>query len=175
VDNQEFKLLSDIPAVVEVTALPFLGILVPCSLVARIGLPDAGYFIAGDDTEYCFRARNSGARICAVSTSRLKHPPSAYYRFGIGRFSPVCFRMSPWKRYYEVRNRILTSWQVGYANLIFLTIPAALLRLTASLIHEEKKGQQLKAHCAGIIDGVLKRRGVRHGLWHIPGNDGAQG
>ena len=47
---------EDVPEHAEVQSLPFLGFLIHRDLVARIGLPDTGYFIAADDVEYCVRA-----------------------------------------------------------------------------------------------------------------------
>ena len=42
--DQRIDRLADLPAQAEVEFLPFLGILVHRELVARIGLPDAGFF-----------------------------------------------------------------------------------------------------------------------------------
>ncbi|MEQ8663222.1 MAG: glycosyltransferase, partial [Gammaproteobacteria bacterium] len=56
--------LASAPAApVDVTFIPFLGLLVSRELVAAIGIPDAGFFLAADDVEYCMRARRHGARI----------------------------------------------------------------------------------------------------------------
>lgn len=167
-DGKEFRRISEIPTITEVVALPFLGILIPRSAVAIIGLPNSEYFIAGDDTEYCFRARSYGIGIFAVPTSRLKHPSSAYYKFGIGNAAPICFRMPPWKRYYDVRNRILTSRKSGIGNVIFRTVPATIIRLLASLLNEPQRYRQLRAYYAGVFDGLLNRTGKRHEFWRIP-------
>src|SRR3546814_3760049 len=66
-----------LPARLEVEFVPFLGMLVSRELIAKIGVPDPGFFIAQDDVEYCFRARQAGARIelverSAEHTSELK-------------------------------------------------------------------------------------------------------
>lgn len=163
----EFNALSDIPSKVEVAALPFLGILVPRTAINAIGLPDASYFIAGDDTEFCFRARKNGIPIIAVGNSHLIHPPSEYYRFGFGAFSPVCFRIAPWKRYYDVRNRILTSSKLGTFHVWTKTLPATALRLTATLVHEPNRWEQFRAYYAGVFDGLRGLKGQRHLHWKL--------
>jgi rhamnopyranosyl-N-acetylglucosaminyl-diphospho-decaprenol beta-1,3/1,4-galactofuranosyltransferase len=170
IDGSFFELAACVPERQEVTALPFLGILVPSRVFATSGYPDPGYFIAGDDIEFCFRAREQGYAIFAISSSRIYHPPSDFYRFGIGRWSPVCFRIAPWKRYYDVRNRILTSYKLGTLHVFTKTLPATMLRMTATLINEPKRVQQLHAYLAGTIDGVRKKKGRRHQLWRISQN-----
>lgn len=166
-DNQAFDTLDSVPTMVSVMALPFLGILISRSVIKKIGLPDAEYFIAGDDTEYCFRARSSGIPITAVGASHLIHPASAYYRVGFGAIGPLCFRISPWKRYYDVRNRILTSFRLGAGHVWLQTIPATLLRLLATLINEPKRWLQLKAYVGGTFDGLRRKKGRRHQLWKL--------
>lgn len=54
---------ADLPWLpVSVANVPFLGLLLHCELIERIGLPDAGFFLSGDDAEFCVRARGSGFR-----------------------------------------------------------------------------------------------------------------
>ena len=167
-DGHSFDHVDAIPREVSVGALPFLGILIPRSVADEIGYPETGYFLAGDDTEYCFRARDQGMAIHAAGGSRILHPPSEYYRFGIGSMAPFCFRMPPWKRYYDVRNRILTMRRHGLLHVLTRTLPGTLLRLMGSLINEPQKLRQLQAYAAGTLDGLGGKLGMRHGLWHIP-------
>src|SRR3546814_5455728 len=68
-----------LPARLEVEFVPFLGMLVSRELIAKIGVPDPGFFIAKDDVEYCFRARQAGARIELVAASRIEHPAAQHY------------------------------------------------------------------------------------------------
>lgn len=162
-----FNRVEEVPDTVPVAALPFLGILIPRAVVDRIGLPDKDYFLAGDDTEYCFRARAQGISVIAVSSSRISHPSSNYYRFGIGRLSPICFCMPPWKRYYDVRNRIITSKKQGAGAALLKTVPASIIRLAATLINEPARWAQIKAYVAGTIDGLRGITGRRHSRWKL--------
>jgi rhamnopyranosyl-N-acetylglucosaminyl-diphospho-decaprenol beta-1,3/1,4-galactofuranosyltransferase len=164
-ESELFDHADKVPVKIRVPALPFLGILIPRGVIEAIGYPDTGYFIAGDDTEYCFRARDHGSTIYAVGKSRLYHPASQFYRFGIGRWAPFCFRIAPWKRYYDVRNRILTSWKFGAWHVWTRSVPAAILRLFATLINEPARLAQLRAYGSGIVDGVRRKKGMRHQRW----------
>jgi len=167
IDGSEVVSVADLPESKDVTALPFLGILISRWVVDAIGYPDADYFLAGDDTEYCFRARALGIPVTAIGGSVLHHPASHYYRFGIGRLAPVCFRMPPWKRYYDVRNRLLTSAQRGVTPMLVKTVPATVLRLLATLVNEPHRLRQTKAYLAGMVDGLRGIKGKRHQRWRL--------
>jgi len=54
--------------------IPFNGVLLTRGLVERIGLVREEFFIWGDDVEYLWRARASGARIATVVAARFAHP-----------------------------------------------------------------------------------------------------
>lgn len=167
-DGVEFKTPAEVPDKVSVAMLPFLGILIPRKVVETAGYPDPGYFVQGDDAEFCFRARKNGLHIYAAGRSRLRHPPSAYYRFGFWFAKPFCFKMPPWKRYYEVRNRILsTRRHSGLARVFMVVMPANAFRLGGALWNEPQKFKQCLAFFAGMVDGLLLRRGRRHERWHL--------
>src|SRR3546814_11517948 len=61
-----------LPTQMDVEFVPFLGMLVHREMIARIGVPDASFFIAKDDVEYCYRARRAGARIELLAASRIE-------------------------------------------------------------------------------------------------------
>jgi GT2 family glycosyltransferase len=158
---------AQLPAVLDVRCVPFLGILVSSQLVARIGVPDAAFFIASDDTDYCLRAKRQGAKIVLVSSSRVEHPPSERYYLRLPGRSLYALRLSPWKRYYDVRNRLFLGRNHSGWSSYFSTVPGALLRLVATLWHERDRKRQIWAFVAGITDGVLHRKGRRHQKWGL--------
>lgn len=153
--------------VVDVQFIPFLGLLVSRELVARIGVPDAGFFLAADDVDYCFRARAAGATIMLVTSSRIEHPASerTAVRLPTGNFTSL--RLPPWKRYYDVRNRIFVARNHYGAAFYYRTLPGQFLRLFLTLWHEPDRWRQVHAFVAGMIDGLLGRRGRRHENWGI--------
>jgi GT2 family glycosyltransferase len=159
--------MADVPARCEVTFLPFLGILVHRDLVARTGLPEAGFFLAADDLEYCLRAARAGARFIAVAASRIAHPPAVTYPLRLPGRTLHCLALPPWKRYYDTRNRVLVARRHFGWRLLTQTLPGIALRLVATLLHEPERRAQLRAVVAGVTDGVRGRMGRRHEVWGL--------
>lgn len=159
---------AELPAAGETEFLPFLGILVHRSLVARIGLPDAGFFLAADDVEYCLRAARAGARFILVAASRIEHPAAVTYPLRLPGRTLHCLALPPWKRYYDTRNRVLIARRYFGLRLFTQTLPSIVVRLLAALAHEPRKLAQVWASLAGLVDGVLGRKGRRHERWRIP-------
>lgn len=87
----------------------FCGLVLKTSLIRRIGLPKANYFIWFDDTEYCLRFRKY-SRILNVCGAKLNHrtvPPSPH---------PV----TCWKNFYGFRNAIDIGRRYSSHPQIFL-------------------------------------------------------
>lgn len=160
--------VSQVPPLAEVESLPFLGFMIHRDLVAKIGLPDAGFFIAADDAEYCMRARHIGARIFVAGESRILHPKADSYVVRIGGRNIICLRLPPWKRYYDTRNRLLIARKHFGFRIITQTLPSLAVRLMATLVCEPRKAAQSWAFMAGLVDGLLKLEGKRHQFWKIP-------
>jgi GT2 family glycosyltransferase len=156
-----------IPAQAVVRMLPFLGFLIHRDLVAKIGLPDSGFFIAADDVEYCVRAQKAGAQIIVAGNSHIEHPKSRPYTVKLPGYTLTALELPPWKRYYDTRNRLLIARKHYGAKLFTQTIPGSLVRMGAALVKEPRKLAQLKAFAAGFADGLLGRKGKRHEIWGI--------
>lgn len=163
----QIKFAAQVPSRAKVRSLPFLGFLVHRSLVERIGLPDAGYFIAADDMEYCLRAKAAGADIIVAGKSRIEHPKSSPYKIRICGHTLTCLALPPWKRYYDTRNRLLIARKYYGIRLLTQTIPGSFARLSAAMMKEPRKLAQAWAFFAGFSDGILGIKGKRHGKWGI--------
>jgi glycosyltransferase involved in cell wall biosynthesis len=164
------RLLFDHDAVPEsapVEFLPFLGLLVSRRLVEQIGLPDEGFFLAADDVDYCFRARKAGASVIVVGASRIRHPAAELYALLLPWRKLWCLKLPPWKRYYDVRNRLFVARNHYGLGLYFKTIPGSILRLIGTLLYEERRLDQIKAFWGGMVDGLAGKKGRRHLLWGI--------
>lgn len=155
------------PTAATVQSLPFLGFLIHRSLVNRIGLPDAGFFIAADDAEYCIRGQNAGAKIIIAGRSLIEHPKSRPYKVRILGRTLTCLALPPWKRYYDTRNRLLIARKHYGVRLFTQTIPGSFIRMLATLITEPRKGAQLWAWACGMFDGLFGIKGKRHEKWNI--------
>lgn len=158
---------DDCPERCEVEMLPLLGLLVHRDLVARIGLPDAGFFIAADDAEYCLRVRRAGGKVIVAGRSRIQHPKVISQRICVLGREIIYLSLPPWKRYYDTRNRLLIARKYYGIKILTQTIPGSLVRLIAALAKEPHKLAQLYSFCAGFIDGLLGFKGKRHIKWGI--------
>ncbi len=84
----------------------FNGALIHAGLFRRIGLPDARFFIRGDEVEFLFRARHAGARIVLDTAAHFLHPGSQpeIHPILLGRFYAVVPQDAA-KQFYQFRNR----------------------------------------------------------------------
>lgn len=163
----EIEVASAVPACATVQSLPFLGFLIHKELVAEIGLPDAEFFIAADDIEYCVRAQKSGAKIIISGESRIEHPKTRPYKIGILGHTMVCLDLPPWKRYYDTRNRLLIARKYYGYRLWTQAVPGTLVRMVVSMLRQPGKLAQARAFWAGAFDGLLGIKGKRHEKWGI--------
>jgi GT2 family glycosyltransferase len=163
--SERIEDLEHAPASCKVQFLPFLGFLISADMVQRIGLPDGSFFLAADDVEYCLRARQAGAPIQLVRASVIEHPLARLTTLRLGRARIYNLRLPPWKRYYDVRNRLIVARRHHGWALWYSTIPSTIVRLMLTLLVEPERVDQCKAFAGGFIDGLLDKRGRRHEVW----------
>lgn len=72
--NKKELLEQQANTILEDVLIPFNGVLLSNKLVAKIGYPNAQFFIWGDDIEYTKRAKKFGARIATISNIEFYHP-----------------------------------------------------------------------------------------------------
>ncbi len=166
-DSQRLWRTEEIGGRLAVRAVPFLGLLVSRHVVDAIGLPRADFFLAGDDIEYCHRAAAAGIPLFLVAASRIQHPAADYYPIRLGPMTLLNLRIPPWKRYYDVRNRLLIARTYFGSALYLKTVPSTLVKMVASVAREPRKRDQLRAYLAGLIDGLWGRSGRRHAHWGL--------
>jgi GT2 family glycosyltransferase len=160
-------MVAEVPTSAEVESLPFLGFLIHRNLVKRVGLPDAGYFIAADDIEYCLRLRRASAKIMIVGGSHIEHPKSVANSIRLFGLTIIYLSLAPWKRYYDTRNRILNARKYAPLQLFTHVMPGTFVRLCSAMRREPDKLAQCRAFAGGTIDGLLGRKGRRHDAWGI--------
>ncbi len=79
---------------------PFNGTLLHRKIVERVGLPNAKFFLWGDETEYYYRiTRQNKIPVFTVANSIHYHPSAAFSIKEDWNFT------NAWKMYYYVRNR----------------------------------------------------------------------
>ena len=145
----------------EIQSLTFLGLFIHRQLIQQIGLPDAAMFLAGDDIDYCERARKTGARLFLVVGSRLHHPLPPRRTITLAGRQLYNLILPPWKRYYDVRNRLLIARRHYGYRLWTETLPGLLIRLIDSLCHDPDRWQQLTAYLRAFHDGFRNCTGPR--------------
>jgi len=152
----------DLPKVpVAVANVPFLGLLIHRSLIERIGLPDKGFFVSGDDAELCARARAAGAQVFLVPTAMIRHPRVARVWLRLGKRRMSVLRLVPWRSYYDVRNRLIIARRYFGLRLWTEVLPGTLLRWLVTLAVQPHRLSQSWAYLRGTWDGLAGRTGVR--------------
>lgn len=149
-----------------VKSLPFLGLMIHSKLIQNIGLPRKNFFISCDDVEYCLRIKNSGSNIFLIKSSLIYHPQPIMIPVNLGFKTIYTLELSPWKRYYDIRNRILIAKQYFGFRLWSETLPGIVFRWFITLIKQDDKLAQCSAYYHGIKDGLLSKDGR---LWQ-PGD-----
>ena len=157
----------EVPDVARVQMIPFLGFFIQRDLIEQIGFPDHGYFLAADDVEYCLRVQKIGGSTIVAGRSKIEHPKASTYSVRLPGRTLTCLAIPPWKRYYDTRNRLLIARKHYGFRLYTQTIPGSFVRFIATLIKEPLKIAQARAFFAGLIDGLLGRKGRRHDKWGI--------
>lgn len=166
-EHKTVHLKNQVPDLAEVQSLPFLGFLTSKEIYQAIGLPDASYFIAADDVEYCMRAQHAGYKIFICGQSQIEHPKSDRYEFNFILNKITCLNLVAWKRYYDTRNRLLIAKKYYGFKFYTQTIPASFIRLFAALLNEKEQLKQIKAFFAGLYDGIFSKTGKRHDKWNL--------
>lgn len=152
---------DELSAVMPVIGMPFLGFMVSKEIVEKAGLPDPDYFVSGDDTDYGERVKKVGASLMLVKSSRIRHPrPNDYAVRFLGQ-DFFCLRMPPWRRYYDIRNRVSNGRRHYGFRLVFMTLPGVFVRWGATLLREPGRARQSLAYARGIFDGLCNRLGKR--------------
>jgi GT2 family glycosyltransferase len=124
---------------------PFNGTFVSERVVSEIGLPNADFFIWGDERDFLWRAALRCDLYTAVD-SKVHHPPARDCGFD-------------WRQYYNIRNMIVLNRHFRYTHLR----NAKLILL--SLVRGVRHGPgALALVLRAICDGLAGRLGKRDGF-----------
>ena len=111
-----YKSIDKCPEVIEIDCASFEGFFIERSVVEKIGLPYAEYFIYGDDFDYCIRLRRAGERIVcirdAIGTRMLPYQKNKF---------------NSWKTYYIWRNFFVLH--MLYGRNLFVRVKPYILTL----------------------------------------------
>lgn len=99
--TQQYNTLDEVDCrIIKGIGHPFNGTLLHRRIIERVGVPQAKFFLWGDETEYYYRiVKKNRIPVCTVADSIHYHPRTAFsykndWDYGTG-----------WKMYYYIRNR----------------------------------------------------------------------
>jgi GT2 family glycosyltransferase len=132
--------------------------LIPTSVIAKIGLFDEGLFAYYDDVDYCLRVRQGNLAIVCEPRSVIWHRESSSTRRGLAKDT-----VSPLKHYLFIRNRITIVRRHGTrrqnVSFFFLIGPSLALYYTFAFI-ARRRWVKLRWFWRGIRDGLQSRLGA---------------
>lgn len=91
----------------ELDLFSYVGTLIQCRVLKKIGLPQKNFFISYDDSEHSIRIRKCGKIIC-VPEAKVIHDSDD--------IQELCVT---WKKYYNLRNK-LYSYRIHFGTLQFV-------------------------------------------------------
>ncbi len=138
------------------TINPFNGTLISRELVAKIGFPNADFFIKGDEEDYQLRATNAGALIATVTDSVYLHPIAEKKSVRIGKKEFRETTEAPWKEYYRARNLTYIFRREGKNGL---WMRHAVRQSILAFRYAEKKGKTVLRIMKGCLHGLTGRLG----------------
>lgn len=153
------KNIENMKDIMPVDADAFVGPMFSREAVAAVGLPDAGLFIYGDDTEYTYRVtRRFKGYIIKKAVIDHEDPP---------RQDNAVAPKAWWKEYYMFRNRYLfiDEFENNPAKkcIAYLALTLHLIRriMAAALKNKYKKNRALRLNILFmcIVDGFRSKSG----------------
>ncbi len=137
---------NDIENVDSISAegLTFEGPLIHRNVIDAIGLPDAGFFIFGDDSDFFIRAGRKGFNSEIILASRMQ------------RMIPYSSRKSaPWKQYYELRNIVILDMRYGTVLVKLIRPVYYFFKMLTFTGNNSERLHLLK----GFVHGILQKTG----------------
>jgi GT2 family glycosyltransferase len=130
----------------------FVGFLLNTIAVQTVGLPNANYFLAYDDTEYSLRLKTAGFTNWLVPGSGIDH-----LRLSGSKLSKTPFGA---KHYYNIRNRTIVSIEYAKWRMLAL-IKAGCIGLVIWLVSGGfKRPASFKILVRAISDGINGKLGL---------------
>lgn len=147
--------------------IPGASLLARAACIRDIGLIDEGYFLYGEEVDWCLQARRKGWTLLIDPRSRVGHKWGASTRskrIRKRRLGRIVTRISwegfPVPGYYEARNGIYFIRK----NHPALLVPYAVLRTTRLLaqilLYDDHKLERWGIILRGALDGVRGRQGM---------------
>lgn len=134
----------------------FVGFFVSRRAVDKVGLPDPGLFLYGDDGLYTLSISATGGRIGFEPSVRFEHDCSTFANDQRGQFRPL------WKVYYYHRNLLLLYRMAAGALFwpaLLVVVPKWLWKVRH---HDGQRAIFLNLMMRALRDGLWRRTNVDH-------------
>ncbi|MDC2842573.1 glycosyltransferase [Limosilactobacillus mucosae] len=135
--------------------MPFEGPTIQMDLLRKVGIPDSGYFIEYDDSDYAQRLQKY---------SKIVFATEAQLHRQLAKKSDTNEPNPPynWRNYYKIRNNIVfdqrygKNWKVRYLSPIILVAHHIVLAIRQHHIRHN-----LPIILKAYVDGIFKKMGKR--------------
>lgn len=159
-NGQKLLSLADLNEVrTAVTFHPFLGFLINRKLVEKAGLPDAGFFLSGDDVDYCLRITSLGGKVYLCRDSKITHPMPSRKLINLFGLNIDLLVQTPERTYYNIRNKIVIARRHYGYKLWTQTLPGIGIRFLASIFLGPERFRLIKAYFLAVAHGFLDKLG----------------
>lgn len=160
VNGQKLITSADLSeARIEVAFHPFLGFLINRQLVDKAGLPDAGFFLSGDDVDYCLNISRHGGKVYLCRDSRLMHPMPPRKSFKCLGVKIDLLVQPPERTYYNIRNKIVIARRYYGYKLWTQTLPGIGIRFLVCVFFGPERFRLIKAYFLAVAHGFLDKLG----------------
>lgn len=136
---------------VEIDTGSFVGFMVNAAAVKSVGLPNAAFFLAYDDTEYSLRLQKAGWHVYLAVDSEIDHLRGAESRLRSSNFGA--------KHYYNIRNRLVVVRQYAQHKAIASAIACLLGLAIWALSRSSFSPSAVRTLSQALCDGFAARLG----------------
>ena len=142
---------------IKVVDMPFEGPVVEMSLLRKVGIPDSGFFIEYDDSDFAQRLQQYSDIIFATKAQLHRQLAVKVYPSEVKKVEPY-----NWRNYYKIRNNIIFDKRYGKNWKVRQLSPLILIshHIVIAIRHQHLK-YNLPIIWKGFWDGVFQRMGKR--------------
>jgi GT2 family glycosyltransferase len=148
--------------VIDVPYAAYGGLLIPRTLLERIGLPDARLVLYEDDAEFTARVARAGGRLVLVPASRVEDIDASWSQGDPAASGLAALLETPAaeRAYYTVRNRVyFESRRWRSSRLLYATNKAVVLAALVATGCIRGRRRRLRALLRAVADGEAGRLG----------------
>ncbi len=138
------------------------GCMMRRSVVEKVGLPRADFFIDFVDFEYCLRVRSHGCRIAVITQAKVAHEIGKARKVWLPGYSRAWPNHAPFREYYMSRNLAYAAWWLYPSLSTKRFVVSSLVRHAGGvLLFSSNKLACFKKMLQGFRDGCRANLGIR--------------